>query len=85
MRILLAVILTLSVAGCGTMANLEGQQYPFLSPPGFKPVRVYGGVRNDFDWVSAGFNDSETDGEPQDNSDRLSTQILEDPIGVAAV
>ncbi|TWU12160.1 hypothetical protein CA54_09780 [Symmachiella macrocystis] len=83
MRILLAVILTLSVAGCGTMANLEGQQYAFLSPPGFKPVRVYGGVRNDFDWVYAGFNDSETDGDAQDNSDRLSTQILEDPISVA--
>jgi len=83
MRILLAVILTLSVAGCGTMANLEGQQHAFISPPGQKPVRVYGGVRNDFDWVSAGFDNSESDGDAQNNSDRLSTQLLEDPIGVA--
>lgn len=52
MRIILSIILVLTVTGCGTLANLQGKRHAFLSVGGQKPVRLYGGVRNDIDWVS---------------------------------
>jgi len=84
MRALLLVILTVSVTGCGTMANLEGKRYAFISAPGQKPVRLYGGVRNDFDWVSEGFGIPESERHTANNSDiRRAASIIEDPVGVA--
>ena len=53
MRCLIA-LLVLCFTGCGTMQNLEGKEHVFLSSPGQKPVRIYGGVRNDLEWLAEG-------------------------------
>lgn len=50
MRIVLLMVV-LSTCGCGTLANIGHSEYLFLHS-GDKPVRVYGGVRNDFDYVA---------------------------------
>ena len=35
------------------MMNLEGREYVFMAPSNQKPVRIYGGVRNCFDFVES--------------------------------
>jgi len=83
MRILSVIVLASSVAGCGTLANLEGKRFAFISPPGEKPVRLYGGVRNDFEWVTEGVGIPESQDRCGDDSDsRSPALIMEDPIGV---
>jgi hypothetical protein len=74
MRLLALAILVSGVAGCGTLANLEGKRYAFLSLPNQKPVRVYGGVRNDFDWVAEGVGFPESRHTRQDDSVRRQPQ-----------
>ena len=44
--------LSVSISGCGTMANLQGMEYMFISLPGENPVRVYGGVRKDIEFIA---------------------------------
>ncbi|MEZ6033305.1 MAG: hypothetical protein R3C17_09445 [Planctomycetaceae bacterium] len=82
LSIAVVVSLCISTVGCGTMANLEGKRLAFISAPGQIPVRVYGGVRNDFRWVrdGVGFPDSDL----HDNKDgkRHPATIVENPMGV---
>lgn len=44
------------------MANLQGMEYMFLSLPGEKPVRVYGGVRKDIEFIAYNVRNPTTDG-----------------------
>lgn len=44
----LILSLALLLSGCGTLANLDGST-GFMSLPGQRPSRMYGGVRNEID------------------------------------
>lgn len=70
MRLILLMV-TLFTCGCGTFANLAHSKYMFLHTCG-EPIRVYGGVRNDFEYVAEMVQspvnkdgDSNTDAESQ--------------------
>ena len=47
------IVLLLPTSGCWTMMNLEGREYVFTVPSNQKPVCIYGGVRNCFDFVES--------------------------------
>ena len=85
LRLLALAILLNGIIGCGTMANMNGSRYAFtyISPGGQKPVRVFGGVRNDIDWVSEGIGFPESK-KTRSKSDakRKPASLMEDPIGV---
>jgi uncharacterized protein YceK len=49
-RVLPTICFALLCSGCGTMANLEGKEFAFLSHSGVREPRLYGGVRNDLEW-----------------------------------
>ena len=49
MRIVLLMV-ALSTCGCGTIANIAHSKYLVLHSCG-EPIRVYGGVRNDVEYV----------------------------------
>ena len=83
MRIALCFLI-FGVAGCGTVANLDGKRYPLLSGSGHKPVRVYGGVRNDIDWISDGIGFPESKQPRQETATkRHPVSFTEDPVGIA--
>ena len=67
------------------MANLEGRRYALMSLPDQKPVRVFGGVRNDIDWISEGIGIPEPEDSRRDETaaHRPLSSIIEDPVGVA--
>lgn len=48
---LLAAVVILACAGCGTMANLSGRQFALISRPGEVPVQPFGGVSRDVAWM----------------------------------
>lgn len=50
-RCFFSILLALALPGCGTLANLNGKEYPLLSPPAEYEPRIYGGVRNDLRWL----------------------------------
>ena len=43
-RLLLAAAVAFTITGCGTMANLQGKEYVFLSADGVRKPRIFGGV-----------------------------------------
>jgi len=47
----LALVAGSAVAGCGTMANLEGRVHPWPGQVGQDPPRPFGGVRKDVGWI----------------------------------
>jgi len=49
--LLLYSIIVLSISGCGTMANLQGQEHLFISPPGVRKPQIYGGVSRHIELV----------------------------------
>lgn len=83
LSILLPFILLISFSGCGTMANLNGQKYAFISRGGQKPVRIFGGVRNDIDWIAegVGFPESERQVDEVEGRPRIAN-LTENPIGL---
>lgn len=84
LSIALTLLLLASITGCGTMANLNGQRYAFISRGGQKPVRVFGGVRNDLDWISEGVGLPESQNQPTGaNAKRKVASVTEDPLGLA--
>jgi len=46
--------LSLSMAGCGTMANLDGRKAPLLDLPHQEAPKPFGGVGRDFCWITDG-------------------------------
>lgn len=50
-RLFLAASLT-AIAGCGTMANLEGKSRPMISQVHVEEPRPFGGVGRDIRWTS---------------------------------
>ena len=42
------------LAGCGTMANMQGKNLPALDAGGQYEPRPFGGVRNDVRWLCQG-------------------------------
>lgn len=83
LRLLALAIFLIGTLGCGTMANLNGQRYAFISRGGQKPVRVFGGVRNDIDWISegVGFPESKNTFSKID-AKRRRASLVENPLGV---
>lgn len=49
--VVVVVLTALSVGGCGTMANLDGKEYPFISLPYIRQPEPFGGVANDARWA----------------------------------
>jgi len=52
--IVFAMLTGLSGSGCGTMANIEGRDGPFLCLPHMEPPRAFGGVGRDLRWIGSG-------------------------------
>jgi len=44
----------LMLAGCGTMANLDGRDRPMLDLPKQSPTTLFGGVSRDVKWIGEG-------------------------------
>lgn len=44
----------LLLAGCGTMANLDGRDGPMLDVPHQSPTTLFGGVTRDLKWMGQG-------------------------------
>lgn len=42
------------LAGCGTMANLDGRDRPMLDVPNQSPTTLFGGVSRDVKWIGEG-------------------------------
>lgn len=38
------------LAGCGTLANVDGRSYALIGPPD-REIRPFGGVANDLRWI----------------------------------
>lgn len=53
-RLLLFGCVLSSLAGCGTMANMQGKNLPALDAGGQYEPRPFGGVRNDLRWTYHG-------------------------------
>lgn len=52
---LAALLATLACAvGCGTLSNVTGRERAGLSAVKAREPRLYGGVRNDLEWLNAG-------------------------------
>jgi hypothetical protein len=43
-------------SGCGTMANVMGQEVWLIGPPPERHIDVFGGVDNDVRWMSRGID-----------------------------
>ena len=84
MRIML-LILSLSTCGCGTLANVAHSKYLLFHTCG-EPIRVYGGVRNDFEYVSEMVKTPvNEDGDRNMDDDSGKAPILNYPIAVIPV
>ncbi|MCA9068096.1 MAG: hypothetical protein KDA84_04200 [Planctomycetaceae bacterium] len=69
MRSVFIAMSILSVSGCGTLANVQGMEGMLISAPGVEPVRVYGGVRKDFELIAEVVGSPETDDDTENNWD----------------
>ena len=76
-----AIGLVICAAGCGTLANLEGKEYPLFSAGG-QPTRVYGGIRKNIGWVANAVGLPESTQTHTDPKRNLAS-FAEDPVGVA--
>jgi uncharacterized protein YceK len=47
----LLVLLLPFASGCGTLANLDGREYPLMGMPGQIMPRPFGGVARDVKWM----------------------------------
>jgi hypothetical protein len=80
---LLPAFIVFCIAGCGTLANLQGRQYALISKQGERPVRVYGGVRNDFEWASAGIGFPSADDAKHRSASKSPLRLIEGSAVVA--
>lgn len=80
----ICILLIIGLSGCGTLQNLRGARYVFISGSGERPVRVYGGVRNDLEWAAEALGANISASGSDEPSGGMWKSLGREPLGVAS-